>query len=174
MFFIVINYSLTYRSRYVDEGGTKVKKAFAYAKAQAAGILPFEEFAERATKTSVYGSGVLAAVVCLIADEIVEKVKMSYRVTCGSLGVFGPAVSSAGVEDIATFSPNAHIKKAYVKWTKPGKLATLKDASFRLVSTCADQAEMNKAMKNASATVNLGDSTTKETARTQNAPSDGD
>lgn len=168
----MINYSLTYRSRYVDEGGTKVKKAFAYAKAQAAGILSFEQFADKATKTSVYGSGVLAAVIVLIADEIVEKVKMSYRVTCGSLGVFGPAVSSAGVEDIGTFNPGAHIKKAYVKWTKPSMLANLRDASFHLVSTCADQAAMNRAVKNASATVNLGDSTTKETARTQNAPAE--
>ena len=171
----MINYSISYRSRYVTEpDGTRVKKAYAYAKAKAAGDISTSDFAKEATKASVYGSGVLQAVLVIIADNIIDMVKRSYRVTAGSLGVFGPGLTSAGVEDIADFSANAHIKKAYVKWTKPSRLANIEDVTYRLVATNADQAAVNRAVKNASAEVELSESAAKALARTQNAPSDGD
>ena len=168
----MINYSLSYRTRYVSEGGTRVKKAFAYGKAQASGSMTTADFAKECCKTSVYGSGVLAAVLVVLADEIVKKVKLSYTVNCGTLGTFSPGLSSKGVEDIATFSPAAHITKSYVKWNKPSRLARLDGPKYQLVATNADQNAMSKANKNASATVNLGDSSAKEVARTQNAPSE--
>ena len=164
----MINYSLSYRTRYANEGGTRVKKAYAYGKAKYAGIMTLEDFAKEATKSSVYGSGVLAAVVVVLSEEIVKKVKMSYMVNCSSLGVFGPGITSKGVEDIATFSPSAHITKSYVKWTKPARLANLQGAKYQLVATNSDMSAMNRAVKNANATVNLGDSSAKEVARTQN------
>ena len=101
-------------------------------------------------------------------DEIVKKVKLSYTVNCGTLGTFSPGLSSKGVEDIATFSPAAHITKSYVKWNKPARLARLDGPKYQLGATNADQSAMSKANKNASATVNLGDSSAKEVARTQN------
>ena len=164
----MINYSLSYRTRYVEENGQRVKKAFAYGKAKASGQMSMAEFASEVTKKSVYGSGVLAAVVVILASEIIKKVKMSYIVNCGTLGTFSPGLTSKGVEDIATFSPSAHITKSYVKWTKPASLANIEGAKYQLVATDSDQKALNKANKNASATVNLGDTSAKEIARTQN------
>ena len=164
----MINYSVSYRSRYVDENGQRVKKAYAYGTAKAAGTLTMAQFADYATAKSVYGSGVLQAMIVVLAQAIIDKAKLSYSVNCGSLGTFAPGLSSKGVEDINNFSAGAHITKSYVKWNKPATLKAIQGAEYRMVSTNEDAQAANKANKNASATVNLGDSSVKELARTQN------
>lgn len=166
----MINYSVSYRSRWITENGQRVKKAFAYGTARSAGSMTSAEFAAEATKKSVYGSGVLLAVVTILADELIKKAKMSYMINCGDLGIFSPGITSAGVEDIATFSASAHISKSYMKWKRGSKLAKLKDVSYKLDQTASDLAALSRANKNAATTVNLGDSAVKELARTQNAP----
>ena len=50
----MINYSLSYRTRYVNEGGTRIKKAFAYGKAQASGSMTTADFAKECCKTKNY------------------------------------------------------------------------------------------------------------------------
>lgn len=162
----MINYSLSYRNTTItNSDGTKTKKSLAYAKAQDSGQLSLTTFAELATEKSVYGSGVLAAVIGILAKKIIDYAKNSYRVTVGDIGVFGVGLSSAGVEDINTFTPSAHIKKAYVKLTRSASLAKLTGINYHLVSTNAAKSAVNKSIKNAATTVLLGDSAAKTKAR---------
>ncbi|MCQ2077717.1 MAG: hypothetical protein MJZ20_11955 [Bacteroidaceae bacterium] len=165
----MINYSLSYRKKWVtNPDGTRSQKPFAYAKAQDVATLEYNTFAKNATEKSVYGSAVLQAVIIIVAEKIMELVKNSYRVTVGDIGVFGPAISSKGVEDIADYTPQAHINKAYVLWSKSADLANLKDVSYQLVSTNADQAAVNRAVKNADPNVTLPDTPAKKQKREEN------
>lgn len=162
----MIKYSLSYRNVSVKNAdGTTSKKALAYAKAQDSGALSASEFAEICAETSIYGAGVLASVMSIIAKKIIDYAKNSYRVEVGDIGVFGPAVSSKGVDDIADFTPTTHITKSYISLARSRTFNNLDGVSYGLTDTRDVIAAARKANKDLATAVNLGDSTAKAKAR---------
>ena len=168
---MAINYSLSYRSvkvadldangqkQYAENGELirkKVQKA--YASPRTIGALSLEEFTKSVAANGAYSRADILSILIVLEEGIRNMLLLGQRIDLGDLGIFYPSITSAGVLDAKTFTPSAHIKKAYAGWTKAGEMKKLKDVSYSLVATISSQKALNLASKGGATSFNVDQS----------------
>lgn len=128
-----------------------------YAKAQSAGKMTFEQFAEHvASHDSKYHKGDILAMVVEVMRCLKEQVLNGVQVQLSDLGTFSLVLNGPGAPSISDFSVNTHITHVKVKWI-PGEafqnLRHDKDLKFNLVLTKKEDAKIKKEMRQASPSV---------------------
>ncbi|MDO4957382.1 MAG: hypothetical protein Q4E60_10245 [Bacteroidales bacterium] len=136
---------------------TDKSKVKFYAKAQAAGEMSFEEFAEHvASHNSKYHKGDVLAMIVEVNRCLHEELLNGKIISLSDLGTFSLVLSGPGAESVTDFNTTANIEKVKVRW-KPGKLfknLRQNDAlQLKQVLTTKEDAEIKKAKKAASPSV---------------------
>ncbi len=141
-----IEYSLF--GRYIDtrekEKGRKV-----YARAQMAGRMTLEQFAEHIhSHGSLYHVADIMGVLVTAVDCLREQLLLGMKVELGYLGEFSITLHCTGADDEESFSTKDNIKSIEVRWDKGDKfLNMLEDATFRYMGTREQQKAAKKVNK---------------------------
>lgn len=176
-----VNYSISpmpVRLKKDDEGNVvynaNKEEVLYYAKAQSAGKMTFEQFAEHvASHDSKYHKGDILAMVVEVMRCLKEQVLNGVQVQLSDLGTFSLILNGPGAPSISDFSVNTHISHVKVKWI-PGEafknLRHDKDLKFNLVLTKKEDAKIKKVMREASPSVKPSENGQPSTESNQQTP----
>lgn len=128
-----------------------------YAKAQSAGKMSFEQFAEHvAGHDSKYHKGDILAIVVEVMRCLKEELLNGKKIQLSDLGTFSLILNGPGAPSVTDFSVNTNITAVKVKWT-PGEafsnLRNDKDLMFTQVLTKKEDAAIKKQKRDASPSV---------------------
>ena len=159
-----VNYSISpmpVRLKKDDEGNVVYNpnkdEVMYYAKAQSAGKMSFEQFAEHvAGHDSKYHKGDILAIVVEVMRCLKEELLNGKKIQLSDLGTFSLVLNGSGAPSVTDFSVNTNITAVKVKWT-PGEafsnLRNDKDLMFTQVLTKKEDAAIKKQKRDASPSV---------------------
>lgn len=159
-----VNYSISpmpVRLKKDDEGNVVYNpnkdEVMYYAKAQSAGKMSFEQFAEHvAGHDSKYHKGDILAIVVEVMRCLKEELLNGKKIQLSDLGTFSLILNGPGAPSVTDFSVNTNITAVKVKWT-PGEafsnLRNDKDLMFTQVLTKKEDAAIKKQKRDASPSV---------------------
>lgn len=159
-----VNYSISpmpVRLKKDDEGNVVYNpnkdEVMYYAKAQSAGKMSFEQFAEHvAGHDSKYHKGDILAIVVEVMRCLKEELLNGKKIQLSDLGTFSLILNGPGAPSVTDFSVNTNITAVKVKWTPGEAFSNLredKDLMFTQVLTKKEDAAIKKQKRDASPSV---------------------